>query len=92
MLSMTTTPDGQQIAIGYVERLDEGMTARDLCEVLDQVSHRRDADRHVFLLDRGVRKFLSDLLRERLPRSSLRPQSPPQSQPRVRRIKREVAP
>jgi hypothetical protein len=94
MLSTTTsTPDAghHQISIGRVERLNEDMTVRDLVEIFDQVGHRRGADAHVFLLDRGTRKFISDLLRARLPRASLRPQSLPRPQPRVRRIRRAVS-
>jgi hypothetical protein len=67
------------------------MTVRDLVELFDQVGHRRDADAHLFSFDLGTRRFIASLLRERLPRSPLRPQSPPQPQPRVRRIKREAS-
>jgi hypothetical protein len=89
----TSTLDAghHQISIGRVERLSEDMTVRDLVEIFDQVGHRRGADAHVFLFDRGVRKFIAGLLRERLPRASLRPQSLRRPQPRVRRIKRAVS-
>jgi len=48
--------------------LDESMCVADLVEILDQLSHRRDIQRHALMLDRGVNAFLLGMLRERLPR------------------------
>lgn len=54
-----------QTVIGMVECLDGSMTPREIAEVFDQANARRDADERCFLLDRHVRRFLVNLLRER---------------------------
>jgi hypothetical protein len=40
------------------------MTMADICEALDQVSFRRNAAEHAFLMDKDVRQHLASLLRE----------------------------
>jgi hypothetical protein len=77
------------IAIGHCGFLTDDMRVADLVEVLEQLPSRHRE--HALVVDRGVKAFLLGLLRDRLPRASLRPQSPLQPQPRVRRIRREVS-
>jgi hypothetical protein len=51
-----------------VQYLDDSMSVRELCEVFDQMGHRRDAHEHPVLMGNEVRKYLTSLLRERLGR------------------------
>jgi hypothetical protein len=54
------------VGIGQIESLTDDMRVADIVEILDQCQHRRD--RHLLELDAGVRRYLIDLLKERLPR------------------------
>ena len=46
--------------------LDEAMTPREIAEAIEALDYQRG--RHALLLDRGVRHYLLDLLKARLPR------------------------
>ena len=58
--------------LGNVECLDGSIIPRDLVEIFDQISHRRGANEHAYLMDYEVRRYIANLLRERLPRSRKR--------------------
>jgi hypothetical protein len=61
-----------QTTLGCVACLDGSMTVADLAEAFDQVSFRRNATEHAFLMDLHVRKFIASCLREHLPRRRIR--------------------
>jgi hypothetical protein len=52
--------------VGRCEILSDDMRLVDIIEVIEGVAWRRDE--HCFLMDRGVRNYLLDLLRQHLPR------------------------
>jgi hypothetical protein len=63
---MVDVAERRQVIFGLVEFLTDDMTVREILETLDGLAHRRDD--HALVLDRRVRQFISDILRERLPR------------------------
>lgn len=57
---------GHSVPLGEISIMDSEMTVRDLVTVLDQMSYTRG--RQSLLIDHGVRAFLLDCLRAKLPR------------------------
>jgi hypothetical protein len=56
------------VDIGMVERLDGEMSVADLVEAFGNLAYRRNADDHVYQMDKHVRRFIVNCLREHLPR------------------------
>lgn len=57
---------GHSIPLGDVSIMDSEMTPRQIVEVLEQMTYTRG--RQSLLIDHGVRTFLLDCLRAKLPR------------------------